>query len=599
MSHAWINALKICELEELSRRLGTKIKEKEKSRVTGLLVSKTDRLRKAIGNTLKSHPLTNEYYKREYENGKLRIEPTYKVDQEREKTHESSRKNIEVIIEEYCRGPEFEDKENGEKNIEHQYQNIRQHPWTPIRPQKLPLEFPKIRELESLNEEESIAYESEFAKEIKEANKKSKIEENYNPDSRKIKTSTPNKRECPHIGLELYSQKNPEMEKPINKQEEINKILRQLNELQVKENFVQQMPTQGGTVEHRREYYNRVPTERKIDLRMIPKFGGRDTENIQELFQLIELSAELGNYDEKEKLCLLINALEEKALKFLMELRRGNTMGNWETIKQCFLRKFKKPDAVLILEITTGKQKDNETGYEYYERIMEIRDQLEKPFDEETLVQCLKIGIKDHLKDKLALHDCSTLEKLKKALEKLEQLEEIKKECAIQKTKDLEKKIAELQVEALINKLEKEKKEEEKNSEKVNMMRSNGRENRQERYQYGRYHYPPEEYQNGYSRRNYRGRYEERSPPRYRSERNNRDRNERDHRRDYNRRPPPLRRNYDREEKPRRGNENQGWSRGRYERKKCENCPHLSNHTTRECYWNTLPQQDERGSKNE
>jgi hypothetical protein len=237
----------------------------------------------------------------------------------------------------------------------------------------------------------------------------------------------------------------------------------------------------------------------RVKIKTIPKFGGREKEKVQDTFQLIELSAEIGEYNEREKICLLMNSLEGAALKFFLETQNENVGSNWETIKKRFLRKFKKSDPILTYEITSSRQNDDESAHAYYKRVIELNSQLERPIDERTLIECIKMGVKDEVKDKIVLHDCTTKPKLENALSQLERVDEVKRECALQKTKDLELKIAQLQIDAMLNKMKTEKETEvQTQKESANVI---GSANMSEHQEYG-------------ERRNqYRGEYR---TPRYR-----------------------------------------------------------------------------------
>ena len=69
-----------------------------------------------------------------------------------------------------------------------------------------------------------------------------------------------------------------------------------------------------------------------------------------------------------------------------------------------------------MYEITSGKQKENESGYDFFRRMLALKNQLKTTMDEGTFLQSVKIGLNTDVKNKIVLHDCSTIVKLENIL---------------------------------------------------------------------------------------------------------------------------------------------------------------------------------------
>lgn len=504
---SWINNLRIDELEELARTLNAKVKDKERSTKTGLPVSRTDRLRKAIGKKLKKYP--------EYSN--LLKERLYKDNQgsiDIDKSILEKIQNSEIIDEGLLR----KEKEK--------------EPTTPV---------------DRLSSPEFI---SEFANNIKQDHKKKENQE-YIDRNPSFPTSTPLK------------------EGTLNPRIEINRILDEIAG-KTTPNLAQERLSRENFRENPKMAHN------KIKITTIPKFSGE--EDVTRFLNLVELSAKVGEYTEQEKEILFLNSLKEKALDYYMELQEEDAPIKWEKIKSKFKKKFKKDDAVIIRNITSSKQNEEESPLEYFKRVIKMKKQLENDIDEKTILISIKMGLRPNIREKITLHDNSTLKKMEENLEILKRDKEMEEDFSSAKNRELELKIAKLELESAKKKLE----EVEKEKESINAIgRSkdfhqgeNGYSERKYEgypkkqyggypgdnyygYHRGNYNVYPRDNFNGYSRGNYSGPqngYRENWGP-----------------------PSTYQGRYMRNSYTKQG-------RGRRFDKKCENCPHLSNHLTKECF---------------
>ena len=182
------------------------------------------------------------------------------------------------------------------------------------------------------------------------------------------------------------------------------------------------------------------------------------------------------------------------------------------------------------------------------------------------------MGLKPNIRDKITLHDISSLRKMEENLEILKIDEEMEKDFTEERNKELEMKLAKLELEIANKKVE------EMSKESINAI-NKGSDSRGNQFQ---------DQKRGYGRGYYQSR--DREPPSYWGHPSNYQNYE------Y----PGYRDNYDRrdgqyERYPRPWN-SRGRGGSRPLGKKCDNCPHLSNHSTKECF-KSRPTKNE--SKNE
>jgi hypothetical protein len=124
----------------------------------------------------------------------------------------------------------------------------------------------------------------------------------------------------------------------------------------------------------------------------IPKWTGTDKSlQVNEFFQTVESTANIGNWSEKDKIQITILRLADTAKAFYsgcLELHAPDI--TWEKFKAQFLKRFRdvRNDQFHFLQLQTARQKYNEKPQEFADRCRSLAQKTVEKVDDPVLQKC-------------------------------------------------------------------------------------------------------------------------------------------------------------------------------------------------------------------
>jgi hypothetical protein len=123
----------------------------------------------------------------------------------------------------------------------------------------------------------------------------------------------------------------------------------------------------------------------------IPKWAGTKKSSVNEFFEIIDSTANIGKWNEKDKIQITVLRLTDTAKTFYsgcLELHAPDI--TWENFKAQFLKRFKdaRNDQYHFLQLQTARQKTNETPLEFADRCRFLAQRTVKKVDDPIVQKC-------------------------------------------------------------------------------------------------------------------------------------------------------------------------------------------------------------------